>query len=76
MEFQIEKGVPFPAKPVRGGKYPFAKLAIGDSFAVPLAGRKSWAFIFTAITNAQKLYNIKLTTRLTADGVRRVWRVA
>jgi hypothetical protein len=76
MQFAIETGIPAPAKPVSGGKYPFAKLQVGDSFVVELEGRKSWAFLYGAITHAQKKHSIKLTSRLIEDGKRRVWRVA
>lgn len=40
--FDIDEGVPEPAES-RGGatKYPFKRMKPGDSFFVPLAGRKS-----------------------------------
>ena len=44
-KFQIEKGVPAPKRPRQYGKrhpngsiYPFSKMSVGDSFAVPLGG--------------------------------------
>lgn len=76
MQIQIETGIPTPTKPVPGGKYPFGQMKIGDSFVVELNGKKSWAFIYTAINTAQKKYDAKFTSRLLADGKRRIWRVA
>lgn len=80
MEIQVEKGIPIPepGRRKRGERlYPFREMEIGDSFVVEKNGRKSWSFIFTQITEAQKVHNIKLTSRTTDDGTKiRVWRTA
>ena len=76
MSIQMETGVPFPEKPEVGGRYPLRRMAIGQSFVVGMDGRKSWAFIFTAITNARKATGWKFTTRLLENGERRIWRVS
>lgn len=75
MTFKIEKNIPAPEKPIRGERaFPFDKMKVGESFCVPMNGRKSWAFVFTAIQSAQAKLNIKLTTRLIDQTTRRIWR--
>ncbi len=76
MAFEIESGIAVPPKPVRGGKYPFDKMKVGDSFVVEMAPLKSWASLFATITSVQKKLNIQLTTRLIEPGKRRIWRTA
>jgi hypothetical protein len=68
MTIQIEKGVPMPAR----NKYPFAEMAVGDSFFV--AGRSATE-ICGNISNARKKLGFKFTTRTVEGGVR-VWRAA
>lgn len=75
----IEKGIPVPEswRHKKGeSKYPWTSLEVGDSFTVKKEHRKSWDFIFAAITKAQKDHGIKLTTRLIDDDTRRVWRTS
>lgn len=36
MEFKIQKNVPIPGKAKKKSKYPFEKMAIGDSFVAPV----------------------------------------
>jgi hypothetical protein len=73
MKFQIEKGVPVPEATDRKTKYPFAKMAVGDSFSFPVSDRHK-------ITNAACAWarytgnGAKFRT-LTSGDVSRVWRV-
>lgn len=78
MSFEIESNIPLPAGYMKRSRkdYPYADLKVGDSFVVSLDGRSSWSFIFTAIHEAQRTLNIKLSSRLIEDGRRRVWRVS
>ena len=41
--YRIQKNIPIPAKMPQGRKqiYPFDRMEVGDSFAVPLSKRKS-----------------------------------
>lgn len=71
---KVEKGIPIPEKPRKGGKpakYPWATMDVGDSFfveGVPLANFASGAY------NAAKLLNRKFSLRTVEGGVR-VWRI-
>ncbi len=91
MTIQIEKNIPVPAPSNRGApaKYPFADMAVGDSFAVPLTGvlRKYGnqkgsidaahsTITSSAIYHAKKM-GCKFTVRINnEEGVVRCWRVA
>ena len=85
---QIEKGVPMPA-PARGGRkgiYPFAAMAVGDSFAVPLKGEcssqghdKAMATVARCASSWSRRHDYvhKFSVRTVRDeGVVRCWRVA
>jgi hypothetical protein len=77
VDIQIETGILMPKKPAPGGRYPFAKMNVGDSFVVKLEGRKSWGFAFALINSAQRKFEgRKFTSRLLDADTRRVWRVA
>jgi hypothetical protein len=78
MAIQIETGIPMPLKPSTRGKskFPMSEMKVGDSFAVDLGDHKSWAFVFSAIQDAQRITGFKFSTRLVEDGKRRVWRVS
>jgi hypothetical protein len=68
---KIEKGVPLPPKRKREATYPFANMAVGDSFLMP-------DFIVNATSIActyARRGGFKVATRKTRDGVR-VWRIA
>ena len=65
--FKIDKDVPPPASSGRT-KYPFAKMAVGDSFT----GDSRAAAAASAYSRRT---GIKFTTR-TVDGVIRIWRIA
>jgi hypothetical protein len=65
---KVEKNVPLPSK------YPFAKMAIGDSFAVP-ADKKRTSVSVAAKRFAAK-HGAKFTVRQMPDRTLRCWRVA
>lgn len=72
-QFQIEKNVSIPARTVvRGSKYPFADMEIGDSFLVP--GIKASTMSNTAGRFAKTHEGYKFSVRAEGDGAR-VWRV-
>lgn len=79
MSIQIDKGVELPPrKAIVGRVYPFADLAVGDSFLVPASGpgerRRVQLRLSAAISQRQRRGKGKYTTRQEAGGVR-VWRV-
>ena len=94
MSIAIERGVAIPAPRsrghVRGRKpaYPFAALAVGESFTVPLTGEvydgagqsdKAQQRVMCAAANWKRRTHSKVafTTRIDRDaGVVRCWRVA
>lgn len=66
----IEKGVPIPGRRQGRIKYPWGKLAVGDSFLMkepPIQARDKVKYY-------RKKYGYKLVTRLEFSGTR-VWRV-
>jgi hypothetical protein len=75
MTFQIETGVPVPARASgrRGGKYPFADMDVGDSFLVE--GEVKPATVRSAVGAFAKRNPDfgKFAVRATEDGLR-VWR--
>lgn len=78
--YEIESGVQIPSKR-RASKYPFERMQVGDSFAVPvLHGADAGALAAALRTSAYafgKEQNIKFTVRLNEDrSLARVWRVA
>jgi hypothetical protein len=74
-EIKVEHDVPIPVggKGRKGEKYPFAKMAIGDSFFVQ-GGRNETRTSVLALVR-RKYPDIKLTTALVEGGLR-VWRIA
>ena len=74
MDIKIEKNVPAPLHTGKGtpAKYPFAEMAVGDSFCLPA---DEACRLHGAAWHAGNRLGKKFTTRKTADGVR-VWRIA
>ena len=78
MTIKIDKGVPLPPVPAKGGagrkpKYPWREMQVGDSF---FAASDKKLF---STTKAGQSLNMKFATRKTEEnGVRgfRVWRIA
>ncbi len=68
--YKIEKGIAIPNRSSLGS-YPFAGMAVGDSFAVPIA-KKSKAV--SAAHHWGKDHEKKFTSRSTKSQVR-IWRV-
>lgn len=70
MEIKIDKNVPIP-KDSRGGKlkYPFDKMAIGDSFFSLSKSARGAATIYG------RRHEMKFSSREENNGVR-IWRVA
>lgn len=73
-DYKIDNGLPIPAsRNTDGGKYPLRKMAIGDSFIVPLVTRDK---VYPAVSYFSKRNPpYKFTIRKTDDGYR-VWRIA
>lgn len=72
--FAIEKNVPIPKRFSLGAAATMRSLEVGDSFAIPLMGRKVVGLRAMAYATAARI-GIKVTTREEADCVR-VWRTA
>lgn len=81
---KIDRNIPLPAaRRTPAGynsKYPFAKLALGDSFLVPLpADPKKAKYKRTIIANLMRYHarkrGAKYASRRLADGLR-VWRIS
>ena len=70
LEFKVDKNVKVPARAGRSSKYPFATMAIGESFLVENGSPKSLAGV--AYQSGKKL-NMKFTYR-NVDGGVRIWR--
>jgi hypothetical protein len=65
---KVEKNIPLPSK------YPFAKMAIGDSFAVPPNIKRTTVSVSAARFAAK--HGAKFTVRQMPDRTLRCWRVA
>jgi hypothetical protein len=91
MKITIEKNISMPdwTGVGRPNIYPFPDMEIGDSFALPLTGRKGssgsqylkWDEVTRKLTNAANSYakkhNKKFTVREIKDeSVARIWRVS
>jgi hypothetical protein len=71
--YRVEKGIPLPPRKTSGSyrsKYPFTRMAIGDSFVV---ADSATAKIRTAASWAAIRHGMKFSCRKTDDGIR-VWR--
>lgn len=83
MEFdaKIEKGIPAPAPRARGvrHKYPFLKMEVGDSFAIPLMeGKKTLKNLYSAMQHYKKTHDIHCVSKQFIEkGMKkvRVWRI-
>jgi len=77
MEITMETGVPIPTKYTKGLTAQIMKLAIGDSFTVPLPDdRKKARNLQRNVCSLAARKDIKVTTRrLDEEGVLRVWRI-
>ena len=64
---RIDKNVPLPKK------YPFAKMKIGDSFAVPPDVNRS--AVSVAAMRFGRKHGMKFTVRQVADKTFRCWRI-
>jgi hypothetical protein len=81
---EIENGVPLPVKGNGGGgrshtKYPFASLAVGDSFFVPVMPGKTLAHIQRSLSGCIGYHTKKTGARFTSrrvEGGVRFWRTA
>ena len=73
-EFVIEKNVPMPAKQKRGHfrKYPFAEMAIGQSFE--LDNLNDYLLARTAGVSFGRVHSKRFSGRRSGDGGR-IWRV-
>ncbi len=71
--FPIETGIPAPKSKYGNTKYPFERMAVGDSFLVAagVAHRVSAAASSRAKRHPGEQYVVR-----TVDGGMRVWRVA
>ena len=70
---EIEKNVPLPTRSARGPapKYPWADMAVGDSFVMPV---KYMSAHGQAVRAAAK-YGFKFTIRKLDEEQTRIWRV-
>jgi hypothetical protein len=64
---KVEKNVPLPVI------YPFAKMAVGDSFAVPSSIRRETVAV-AALRYGRK-HDMKFVVRLMPDRSYRCWRI-
>lgn len=74
-DVKIEKGVPLPR---RDGKYPFAKMEVGDSFAVEIENENTPPRVSSYAHIGGKRLGMKFTVRSVVENgkkVIRVWRV-
>lgn len=72
---KVESGIPIPqAGRGRGGKYPFKKLAIGDSFAMS-GDEVAHKRLRCAAALHAKRFGIRLTVRKTGPSEYRCWRI-
>lgn len=75
---KIDKGVPLPGARSINGKYPLAKMEVGDSFAVPCAAGNQ-ATLRRAVSAWCARHSVKMAARAVMENgerVIRVWRVS
>lgn len=77
--FELEKGVPVPPRGAilrARGKYPFARMQVGDSFLVKEKRERLSTKMSSCAANWARANDVpwKFVARMTPDGVR-VWRV-
>ncbi|HAR45619.1 MAG TPA: hypothetical protein DCS05_05440 [Nitrospiraceae bacterium] len=79
MTYKIEKEVPIPApyRKAQGSKYPFAQMAVGDSFAVDVEDGEGPAAVLNRMRGAANRFGkdngMTLTARVMGSTVR-IWR--
>ena len=79
-DFVIEKGIPVPPS-LRGKRYPFNEMEIGDSILIPCGGEsvnfERFRNRVTAYMSGARKENkeLKLVSRKVEGGIR-VWRIA
>lgn len=71
MTYTIEKDIPLPPNYMEGTKYPFRKMAPGDSFTVSI---EFGPRVRNAAGNWGKNNNATFSTRRNGDGYR-CWRI-
>lgn len=72
--FQVQSGVPIPLKRIPRAAYPFAQLAVGDSFFVPGGSPQSLTYARSAAeVEFSASYATRKVTESGTSGVR-VWR--
>ena len=71
MEFIVEKNVPYPLPLLDKRRYPFARMQLGDSFAV---SKEYASKVRQAAWKAGEKYNTKFSVRKEGFGFR-VWRI-
>lgn len=76
MGFEIEKGIPVPARSSSGG-YPWKDMQVGDSFVFPCADKRYYGRIASAMQDRnEKFPDTKFISRTDkATSSVRVWRV-
>jgi Helix-turn-helix domain of resolvase len=78
-QFEIEHGIPIPLR--LSEKMPVEKMAVGDSFFVPLTSDRTMSQLRTQVAGAITWYRQKTGKRFTVrsrgvEGGIRVWRIA
>lgn len=76
MEFKVENSVELPMAKggAAGRRYPFAGMAVGESFCIEAEARKNVAS--AASRHKSRHPGMDFSTRLQDDGTVRVWRTA
>lgn len=74
-DYKIEKAVPLPTPGVQPTKYPFAQMAVGDSFHVPIRDAAPSTVQQAAYLFSARNREFKFNTRRDGSGTR-IWRVA
>lgn len=72
MEFKIQKNVPIPGKEKKKSKYPFEKMAVGESFAAPV--KQAGLYISARKWAKDNNENARFVVRAEGEGSR-CWRV-
>ena len=77
MPYQIETDVPIPARQGNCSKYPFADMAVGESFSIPLEVRGVAAVCAAAAYFTTRNPGTVFSRRQDkAAGVMRFWRLS
>jgi hypothetical protein len=71
--YEIEKNVPVPPRK-KVTVYPFHQMKKGDSFFIPVKGKKAQESRRRSATAAAYKQKVKITARVMEDGVR-IWRI-